>query len=85
MLEVKEHNIKVITICPGSIDTSSSPRIDQKQAEKILATEDVADAVLGAFRLPDRAMMSEIDLPACRRHGDPPIRIDFYSKKRLSI
>lgn len=85
MLEVREHNIKVITICPGSVDTSFSPRKDQKKVEKILSADDVADSVLAALRLPDRAMMSEIDLPACRRHGVRPIRVDFYSKKRLSI
>jgi 3-oxoacyl-[acyl-carrier protein] reductase len=63
MLEVREHNIKVITICPGSVDTSfSSTTTDPKRSEKILHPQDVADAVLAALMMPDRAMVSEIDI-----------------------
>jgi 3-oxoacyl-[acyl-carrier protein] reductase len=63
MLEEREYNIRIITVCPGSVDTSFSP-LDAKRenAEKILKPQDVADAVLAAVTLPERAMMSEIDL-----------------------
>jgi len=63
MLEEREHKIRLITVCPGSVDTafSSSPR-DPAKAEKILRAEDVAQAVVAALLLPDHAMMSEIDL-----------------------
>ena len=63
MLEEREHNIRVILVCPGSVDTSFSaePR-SAERAAKILAPQDVADAVLTALSLPARAMMSEIDL-----------------------
>ncbi len=64
MLEVRKEKIRVITICPGSVDTplirnqgQLSPRI-----EKILQPEDVAQTVLDALRLPERAMISELDL-----------------------
>lgn len=62
MLEVREQNIRVITVCPGSVDTDFSGDRDPARAEKILAAEDVAEAVLTAVTLPARAMMSEIDL-----------------------
>jgi 3-oxoacyl-[acyl-carrier protein] reductase len=63
MLEVREHNIKVITICPGSVDTSfSSTTTDPKRSEKILHPQDIADTVLAALIMPDRAMVSEIDI-----------------------
>ena len=63
MLEVREHNIRVVTICPGSVDTSFSPTPkDPSRAEKILSPQDVADTILAALRLPERAMISEIDI-----------------------
>lgn len=63
MLEEREHGIRVITVCPGSVDTSFSGSVrDPKKAERIVAPEDVAEAVAAALLLPARAMMSEIDL-----------------------
>ena len=63
MLEVREQNIRVITICPGSVDTSFSPSPKEpSRSEKILHPQDVADTILSALKLPDRAMVSEIDI-----------------------
>jgi 3-oxoacyl-[acyl-carrier protein] reductase len=63
MLEVRDRNIRVITICPGSVDTSFSPQGgDPKRSEKILHPQDVADTILAAMILPERAMVSEIDI-----------------------
>lgn len=63
MLEVREHNIRVITICPGSVDTTfSSISTDPKRSEKILHPQDVADSIMAALMMPDRAMVSEIDI-----------------------
>jgi 3-oxoacyl-[acyl-carrier protein] reductase len=63
MLEVRSHNIRVLTICPGSVDTSFSP--SQKEPSRlatILQPQDIADTVMAALKLPDRAMVSEIDI-----------------------
>jgi NADP-dependent 3-hydroxy acid dehydrogenase YdfG len=60
MLEVREHNIRVITIFPGSVDTSFS--LMNKRGEKITQPEDVASAVVFAVTAPERTMFSEIDL-----------------------
>ena len=63
MLEVREQNIRVMTICPGSVDTSfSSTPKEPSRSEKILHSQDVADTILSALMLPDRAMVSEIDI-----------------------
>ncbi|HTY36604.1 MAG TPA: SDR family NAD(P)-dependent oxidoreductase [Bacteroidota bacterium] len=63
MLEVRDRNIRVITICPGSVDTSFSPSPKEpSRSEKILDPQDVAETVLAALRLPERAMVSEIDI-----------------------
>ena len=63
MLEERQFNIRVITICPGSVDTSFSDQgRDLSRSEKILAPEDVAESVLAAITAHPRAMVSEIDI-----------------------
>lgn len=63
MLEVREFNIRVAAICPGSVATEfGSGNNQKKETEKVLAPEDVAHAVLSIINLPVRALMSEIDL-----------------------
>jgi 3-oxoacyl-[acyl-carrier protein] reductase len=64
MLEVRKDDIRVITICPGSVDTRL---LQQEPAmygtdRKIMAPEDVADVVLASLALPARALVSELDL-----------------------
>jgi NADP-dependent 3-hydroxy acid dehydrogenase YdfG len=61
MLEVRKYNIRVIAICPGSVDTDFSSS-NLKNRDKILKPEDIAEAAVLAASLPARAMMSEIDL-----------------------
>ena len=60
MLEVREHNIRVATIFPGSVDTGFSTT--GKRGESITQPEDVADAVVFAVTSPARSMFSEIDV-----------------------
>ncbi len=60
MLEVREHNIRVTSVFPGSVDTDfSSP---SRRGNRITQPEDVAEAVLFAVTAPRRAMFSEIDV-----------------------
>jgi NADP-dependent 3-hydroxy acid dehydrogenase YdfG len=60
MLEVREYNIRVVTICPGSVNTTFSDH--SKDGEKIIQPQDVADAVLFALTMPARSNVSEIDI-----------------------
>jgi NADP-dependent 3-hydroxy acid dehydrogenase YdfG len=60
MLEVREHNIRVVTIFPGSVDTSFSAT--GKRGNTITQPEDVASAVVFAVTSPERSMFSEIDV-----------------------
>ena len=63
MLEEREYNIRVSTICPGSVNTGfSSGNLDPRSKGEILKPEDVAEAVLSVIKMPVRALMSEIDL-----------------------
>jgi len=64
MLEVRKEGIRVITICPGSVDTAmlqDQPML-KSDPGRILRPEDVAETILAAVRLPPRAMVSEIDV-----------------------
>ena len=64
MLEVREFNIRVVTICPGSVETSFSP--GGKKGTNIPQPEDVASAVIFAVTAPGRTMFSEIDVRPTR-------------------
>jgi 3-oxoacyl-[acyl-carrier protein] reductase len=64
MMEVRKDGVRVITICPGSVDT---PLIRNQSTltpnlEKILHADDIAESILGTIRLPARATVSELDI-----------------------
>jgi NADP-dependent 3-hydroxy acid dehydrogenase YdfG len=64
MLEVRKQNIRVIAICPGSVDTEmlhDQPML-KSDPRRILRPDDVAESILHTLRLPDHAMVSELDL-----------------------
>ena len=64
MLELRKENIRVITVCPGSVATGmlqDQPML-KSDPEKILLPEDVAGTILHAIQLPTRAMVSELDV-----------------------
>jgi NADP-dependent 3-hydroxy acid dehydrogenase YdfG len=63
-LEVRGDNIRVITIFPGSVDTSfftvagATPAV----SKNVLTVDDIADAVYAAVSLPSHATISELDI-----------------------
>lgn len=64
MLETRQDGIRVIAVCPGSVDTAMmrDPAIGGSATRRRLNPQDVADAVLAALRLPRGAMLSELDI-----------------------
>ena len=64
MLELRNEGVRVITICPGSMDTEMIQRQTafERDPERILKPEDVAQTVLHTIRLPQRALVSEVDI-----------------------
>jgi NADP-dependent 3-hydroxy acid dehydrogenase YdfG len=64
MMEVRKDNVRVITICPGTVDTPliRTQSMLTPDLTKILHAEDVADTVMAALALPERALVSELDL-----------------------
>lgn len=64
MLEVRKEGIRVITICPGSVDTemlADQPLLPANR-DRILRAEDVASTIVHAVQLPGRALVSELDV-----------------------
>jgi 3-oxoacyl-[acyl-carrier protein] reductase len=64
MLELRKEGIRVIAICPGSVDTGmlrEQPML-KSDPQRILRPEDVADAIVHAVQLPQRALVSELDI-----------------------
>jgi NAD(P)-dependent dehydrogenase (short-subunit alcohol dehydrogenase family) len=63
MLEVRERNIRVITLCPGSVDTTfNGPSAHGKNASAIPSADAIASVALDALRMPRNTMVSEIDI-----------------------
>jgi NADP-dependent 3-hydroxy acid dehydrogenase YdfG len=64
MLEVREFNVRVITIAPGSVNTGFADK--ERNDEMIIQPEDVADTVIFALSMPSRVNVSEIDIRPTR-------------------
>lgn len=64
MLEVRKENVRVIAICPGSVDTPmmQNQSMMNPRADHVLQAHDIAETILAALRLPARAMVSELDI-----------------------
>ncbi len=64
MLEIRHHNIKVSTICPGSVRTEFSPESTEKTWA--LTADDVGNAVLDVLQTSDGSLISMVDLRPLR-------------------
>lgn len=62
MQELREDNIRVTTILPGSVATGFSGREPGSGSEWKLQAEDVARAIVGALAFPPRSLPSRIEI-----------------------
>jgi 3-oxoacyl-[acyl-carrier protein] reductase len=60
MLEVRKAGLRVVAICPGSVDTGF--REARANRDRVLTADDVAHAVVATVTASDRAMISELDI-----------------------
>jgi 3-oxoacyl-[acyl-carrier protein] reductase len=64
MLETRKDNIRVIAICPGSVDTGMlrDQSMLKSDPHRILKPADVAETIVHTINLPERALVSELDI-----------------------
>jgi len=64
MLEVREKNIRVITLCPGSVDTTfgGAAASSLKSWGSIPGAGDIATVAVNTLRMPRHVMVSEVDI-----------------------
>lgn len=65
MAEVRKDNIRVVTICPGSVDTNffdDPSAILNSRRDSILSPDEVAEVCLLSAELPQRALMNEVEI-----------------------
>ena len=63
LLEVRKHGVRVIAICPGSVDTEffrESP--SELTHSSMITSEDIAGTILYAVTLPPNATVNEIEI-----------------------
>lgn len=62
--EARSNNVRIVTICPGSVDTAffDEAHTTAPNRETILKPEDVAETVMLALALPERALLRELDI-----------------------
>ncbi|GAA5335480.1 MULTISPECIES: SDR family oxidoreductase [Thermus] len=68
MLELREEGVRVVNVLPGSVDTGFAGNTPGQSWK--LSPEDVAQAILFALEMPERALVSEIEL----RPTHPPAK-----------
>jgi NAD(P)-dependent dehydrogenase (short-subunit alcohol dehydrogenase family) len=62
MLDYRAEGIRVSTVLPGSVDTEFSPRSKAGNSSWKLAAEDVAEVVMTILRMPERALVSCVEM-----------------------
>jgi len=60
MQDLRYQNIRVSYVMPGSVNTDFSP--DSGRADWKIAPEDVAEVVLGLLRMPERTLVSRVEM-----------------------
>ena len=68
MQEVREHSIKVTTVCPGSVNTHFGGDTPSKDQSWQLQPEDIAQTIIDLLNMNERALPSKIEI----RPANPP-------------
>lgn len=66
MLDHRYDNVRVSYILPGSVDTEFSGQDTDQRSDWKIAPEDIAEIVLGILRLPERTLVSRVEVRPSR-------------------
>jgi NAD(P)-dependent dehydrogenase (short-subunit alcohol dehydrogenase family) len=66
MLDHRQDNVRVSYIMPGSVDTAFGGERAQQHASWKIAPEDIAEIVLGILRMPERTLISRVEVRPSR-------------------
>ena len=66
MLDHRYDNVRVSYILPGSVDTGFSGRDTERRSDWKIAPEDIAEIVLHVLRMPERTLISRIEVRPSR-------------------
>jgi 3-oxoacyl-[acyl-carrier protein] reductase len=66
MLDHRYHNVRVSYILPGSVDTAFSGHEVEQRSDWKIAPEDIAELVLQILRMPERTLISRIEVRPSR-------------------
>ena len=66
MLDHRNDNIRVTSIMPGSVDTEFNGSGTKSGSNWKIASQDIADMVLAVLRMPERTMVSRIEMRPSR-------------------
>jgi len=61
MIEERKNGVRVLTFCPGSVNTEFSPASEEKKAKK-LKIDDVVSTMVNMIEMPQNALISEVDI-----------------------
>ena len=70
MQEVRQDDIKVSYICPGSVNTSFGGDSPSDENAWQLQPDDIAEVIIDLLKMPKRALPSKVEL----RPSKPPVR-----------
>ena len=66
MLDHRHDNIRVTTIMPGSVDTEFNGMGKKSGSNWKIASQDIADMVIAVLRMPERTMVSRVEMRPSR-------------------
>jgi 3-oxoacyl-[acyl-carrier protein] reductase len=62
MLDHRANNVRVSYVMPGSVDTEFSGKPLQEKSAWKIAPEDIAEIVLGILKMPERTLISRVEV-----------------------
>ncbi len=70
MMDHRHDNVRVSYVMPGSVDTEFAAESVSKRSDWKIAPEDIAEIVLGILKMPERTLISRVEVRPSRPQKD---------------